>query len=155
MATRGLDSRALGGVKVGAIGPATAAALELRGINPDRVSQRIRLRGYGRSLSDVDLNKARVLLPRSEIGRDELATGLARLGALVDDLPVYRTVMPQESRTKALKALNDGTIDIVTFTSSSTVANLVDMLDGNSGLLDDLTIACIGSITTSKAKSWA
>ena len=152
MATLGLDSRALGGVKVGAIGPATAAALELRGINPDRVPGEFVSEAMVEALSDVDLNKARVLLPRSEIARDELATGLARLGALVEDLPVYRTVTPQESRAKALKALNDGTIDIVTFTSSSTVANLVDMLDGNAGLLDDLTIACIGPITTNKAK---
>ena len=152
MATLGLDSRALGGVKVGAIGPATAAALELRGINPDRVPGEFVSEAMVEALSDVDLNKARVLLPRSEIARDELATGLARLGALVEDLPVYRTVTPQESRSKALKALNDGTIDIVTFTSSSTVANLVDMLDGNAGLLDDLTIACIGPITTNKAK---
>ena len=152
MAALGLDSRALGGVKVGAIGPATAAALELRGINPDRVPGEFVSEAMVEALSDVDLNKARVLLPRSEIARDELATGLARLGALVEDLPVYRTVTPQESRAKALKALNDGTIDIVTFTSSSTVANLVDMLDGNAGLLDDLTIACIGPITTNKAK---
>ena len=146
------DSRAFGGTNVGAIGPATASALEQHGIRADFVPAEYVSEAIVEALEALDIKGARVLLPRADIGRDELAKGLTRLGAQVEDLAVYRTIMPEDSREKARELLNDGPMDVATFTSSSTVINLLNLLDGDSSILRRVPIACIGPITASKAK---
>ena len=152
MGVLGGDSRAFGGVKVAAIGPATAAALAQRGIMADFVPDKYVSEAIVQHMESVDLKGARVLLPRADIGREELAEGLARLEAQVEQVCVYRTVMPQDSRGKAVCLLRDGNIDMVTFTSSSTVRNLLDLLDGDRLLLQGVKIACIGPITARTAQ---
>ena len=147
-----LDSRAFGGVRVGAIGPATGAALAQRGIRADFVPPRYVSEAMVEAMGDLEMEGRRVLLPRADIGRDELAEGLARLGAEVEPLPVYRTVVPQDSRDRAQVLLKDGNIDLVTFTSSSTVLNLLGLLDGNGSIPQGALVACIGPITASTAR---
>ena len=93
----------------------------------------------------------RVLLPAADIGRDELATGLSRRGAKVDRLAAYRNLPVADGAQRAGKAFADG-VDIVTFTSSSTVQNLVDMLDGDRAPLEACFIACIGPVTGGTAR---
>ena len=146
------DSRSLAGIKVGAIGPATAMALEQHGIKADFVPPQYLSEAIVQGMETQDLKGARVLLPRADIGTDCLAEGLTRLGAEVEQVPVYRTVMPQDSSEKAKELLSGGTIDLVTFTSSSTVVNLLNLLDGNSSLLSTPLIACIGPVTASTAR---
>ena len=146
------DSRAFGGIKVGAIGPATAACLAQYGIRADFVPPEYVSEALVQSMEAFELKGDRVLLPRSDIGRDELADGLAHLGAQVEQLSVYRTVVPEDSRQKARELLAHGNVDLVTFTSSSTVHNLVDLLDGESSLLDGALVACIGPITARAAE---
>jgi uroporphyrinogen III methyltransferase/synthase len=70
----------------------------------------------------------RVLVPRAEAARPELVEGLSALGAEVDEVTLYRAAVPSEAPAEALAALRDGGIDIVTFTSSSTVRNLAALL---------------------------
>ena len=152
MGILGGDSRVFGGVKVAAIGPATAAALAQHGIMADFVPDKYVSEAIVQHMESADLKGARVLLPRADIGREELAEGLARLGAEVEQVWVYRTVMPQDSRGKALCLLRDGNIDMVTFTSSSTVRNLLDLLDGDTLLLQGVRIACIGPVTARTAQ---
>ena len=146
------DSRVFGGVKVGAIGPATAAALAQYGIVADFVPPQYVSEAIVQAMEMLDLKGARVLLPRADIGRDELADGLARLGAQVEQLSVYRTFMPEDSRERARDLLRDGNIDLVTFTSSSTVRNLLNLLDDDSSLLGGTLVACIGPITARTAQ---
>ena len=148
----GGDSRALGGVKVAAIGPATSAALLQHGISTDFVPLEYLSEAVVQGMKDFNLRGRRVLLPRADIGGDELPEGLARLGAEVDQVPAYRTVVPGDSREKAVELLTGGTIDLVTFTSSSTVVNLLGLLDGNGSLLTGPLIACIGPVTAEKAR---
>ena len=124
-------------MKVGAIGPATGKALEKQGIRADLMPTEYVAEALVQAMDAHYLTGAKVLLPRADIGRHDLAEGLAELGARVQQLPVYRTVMPQESRELALDLLKDGGIDLVTFTSSSTVNNLLDLLNGDGGLLGD------------------
>ena len=148
---QGLDTRALGGVKVGAIGPATADALALRGIAADFVPTRPISEVVVQELSSFDWTGVPVLLPVADIGRDALATGLTQAGALVDRIDAYRTVPTTGVDAKARKALSQG-MDAVTFTSSSTVRNLVEMLNGDRAALDATSIACIGPTTAATAR---
>ena len=147
----GRDARHFGPVTVGAIGPATAAALASRGIKADfvpsrPVSETILLELSGRRWQGV-----RVLLPAADIGRDELESGLSRWGAIVDRLAAYRNRPVPDAARRAKDAFSGG-VDIVTFTSSSTVRNLVDMLDGDRTALEQSFIACIGPVTAKTAR---
>ena len=143
----GKDARALGGLKVGVIGPATAKALALRGISADLLPSEFASEALVRALEEHDLKDTGVLLPRADIAGDELTEGLTGMGARVDSIAAYRTVPVPESKELARTLLESGSIDLVTFTSSSTVGNLLGLLDGDSYLLNGVQIACIGPVT--------
>ena len=147
---QGRDSRAFGAVRVGAIGPATAAALGQRGIRPDFTPSRSVSSAALEELAAYQWDGVSVLLPAADIGRDELADGLSRLGANVERVTAYRTITPPDAAQRARDAFADG-VDIVTFTSSSTVRNLLSLLDGKEALSDSL-IACIGPVTSGTAR---
>ena len=153
--SQGRDARAFGTALVGAIGPATAAALERRGIRPDFVPSRSVSSAALEGLSAYNWAGVFVLLPAADIGRDELADGLSRLGAEVDRVTAYRTVTPPDAAQRAREAFAEG-IDIVTFTSSSTVRNLLSLLEQDGGpgrhALADSLIACIGPVTAGTAR---
>ena len=152
MGALNLDSRAFGGVKVGAIGPSTAATLAQRGIVADMVPPEYVSEAIVQAMQKKDLKGARILLPRADIGREVLAGGLASLGAQVEQLPIYRTTVPEGSGDKARGLLGNGNIELVTFTSSSTVVNLLSLLDGDVKLLTNVLVACIGPITARTAQ---
>ena len=79
-----------------------------------------------------------------------MADGLSQLGADVERVTAYRTVTPPDAAQRARDAFTEG-IDIVTFTSSSTVRNLLSLLDGKEALSGSL-IACIGPVTSATAR---
>ena len=149
------DARAFGTARVGAIGPATAAALERRGIRPDFTPSRSVSSAALEELATFDWSDVSVLLPAADIGRDELAEGLSRLGASVERVTAYRTITPPDAVQRARDAFSDG-IDIVTFTSSSTVRNLLALLEEDNGpgrnALTGSLIACIGPVTGGTAR---
>lgn len=148
----GLDARAFGNVKIAAVGPATARALEAIGLTADIVPENFdaeSLLEKFRSLKDAP---KRVLFPRSEIGREALVEGLTKIGATVDPVTAYRTVMSDSSIEEARTAYEEG-IDITTFTSSSSVENLVKILDGDVSAINRTVVACIGPITAETAKA--
>ena len=147
------DARAFAGVKICAIGPATAQALRARGLEPDFIPERYSTEGLLRSLGHDLMRNARVLVPRSDLAPEELVAGLAEGGAIVDQVPAYRTAAPEGAQEKARLLLTRGQVDIATFTSSSTVQNLVSLLgDGAPSLLQKVTIACIGQVTARTAQ---
>jgi uroporphyrinogen-III synthase len=151
---QGKDARAFGVARVGAIGPATTAALERRGIRPDFTPSRSVSSAALEELSVFEWNGVSVLLPAADIGHDELADGLSRLGAQVERVTAYRTVTPPDAAQRAREAFDEG-IDIVTFTSSSTVRNLLSLLDSDGGngrdALSGVLVACIGPVTSGTA----
>ncbi len=147
----GLDSRALHGTRVAAIGPTTASDLEQRGIKPDFVPDRAVSEALAEGLIDQGVQGGRVLLPRADAGREVLARSLREAGAAVDDVPVYRTVAPSGLDDR-LDDILDGGIDAATFTSSSTVRNLVRLLDGGLDRLSGVLVACIGPVTAATAR---
>lgn len=146
----GVDARALHGVSIGAIGPATANSLRQCGIKADFMPQSFVAESIVEGLKAHDLNGKRILLPRADIARPALNHGLTALGASVNDVPVYHTTTVQDSADRARSILQDG-IDVATFTSSSTVRSLHDLLNGNTDALQGVTIACIGPITAQTA----
>ena len=145
------DARAFGGVKVGAIGPATGAALERRGIITDFVPETSVSEAVVMELAGRDWTGVPVLLPSADIGRDALARGLKKLGAKVEQVVAYRTVTPPGVSDLTRRVIDQG-VDVVTFTSSSTARNLMEALDGDGGILNSSLIACIGPTTAATAK---
>lgn len=154
LAERSLDARAFGSAKIAAIGPATATALSQRGITADLVPTEYVAEAVLEALCPhVSLGDS-VLIPRAESARPALVDGLRAAGVTVDEVPLYRAAVPAEAPPEALAALREGRIDIVTFTASSTVRNLVTLLGNTSPLTREghPLIACIGPITAKTAE---
>ena len=149
----GRDSRSLHGVSVATIGPATAGAIGECGIVADLVPETATSKGLADALSKEDIRGSRVLLPRADIATPDLPERLVALGADVTQVTAYRTVIPAESRDRAAEAVQAG-IDVATFTSSSTVRNLLGMLENGLDSLAGAKIACIGPTTASTAGSF-
>ena len=138
------------GVQVAAIGPATRRRLSGRGVIADFMPASFVAESALAELKSFDLSGKCILLPQAELARDVLRQGLGESGAIVNSIPVYRTLTPPDTADRLGEILSEG-IDIFTFTSSSTVTNLVELLDGNTDELKDATIACIGPITADRA----
>lgn len=155
LAPAGRDARALATLKVAAIGPGTAAALERRGISADLVPERFVAESLLAAFPDPAPPKdsepgasARVLVARAEQARDVLPEGLRDRGYGVDVLAVYRTVRAVPGPDQ-LEIVRDGKVDAVTFTSSSTVTGFCDLV----GPLPDPQplVVSIGPITSGTA----
>jgi uroporphyrinogen III methyltransferase/synthase len=151
----GIDARAFVGVSVAAIGPATSASVqELLSIRPDLVPAEFVSEAVVEEFRNRGVKGKRVLVVRSDIGRDVLANGLKDIGAKVVEVVGYETKSPADSAAQARRAFSveEGGIDIVTFTSSSSVENLVKLLERDSKLIDNAITACMGPVTAGRAK---
>jgi uroporphyrinogen III methyltransferase/synthase len=150
LASAGLDARALGRVRVAAIGPGTAAAFAAHGIEPDLVPERFVAEALVEAFPDPEAPGDRVLLARAEVARDVLPEGLEARGYSVEVLPVYRTARA-EPDADALDRVRTGTVDAITFTSSSTVTGFCDLV----GAVPDPqpTVVSIGPVTSDAARA--
>jgi uroporphyrinogen III methyltransferase/synthase len=149
----GLDVRAFKGIKVAAIGPATAEALEKHGLKPDMVPREYKAEAVLEGLSGENLKGKRFLIPRAMVARDVLPDTLREWGVEVDVVPAYQTVLPSAMSADIMERLRAGGIDCVTFTSSSTVSNFFSLFDRDEILarLRGVAIASIGPITSQTA----
>jgi uroporphyrinogen-III synthase len=153
-----LTKKQLKHLKVAAIGPATSKAIEKRGTKVDVVPEEYIAESVVESLRDRVAGK-RVLLARARVARDVIPRELRSLGALVDVVEAYETVIPESSRTKLRTILKDAKRrpHVITFTSSSTVRNFVALLGKNMSrrrprkpsAFDDVRFASIGPVTSS------
>src|SRR5690606_13968667 len=152
LALVGADSRRLGRVQVGAIGPRTASALDAYGIKADLVAKEFVGEGLASALLDAGAN-GKVLLPRALEARDELPNALRAAGLVVDVVPAYETKPIPASRSLSLRALFEaGEVDTVMFTSSSMVSATVAALGPDAvQLLAGAHVASIGPITSKTA----
>ena len=146
-----LDTRALNGLKIGAIGPATAKVLATRGIIPDYLPDVYTSQGFITGLSSWDVAGQRFLLPRADIADRGLTEGIVQLGAKVHEVVVYRSVPALGAASQAKQMLLSGEIDVITFTSSSTVSNLVAALGEERPVINSAKVACIGPKTAGTA----
>ena len=147
------DVRALHHIRTAAIGPATAAELLARGLNSDIVPESYRAESVVEAFKGIGIDGHRVLLPRAEQARPVLPVELTKMGARVDEITVYRTVPVTENAEQLLEVLRSGGIDLVTFTSSSTVSNFKGLLPEPEfkDLMRPVTVASIGPITSETA----
>ena len=153
LGTNGVNLGALRRYRVAAIGPATAEALKELGIVPQVVPDEYRAEGLLEHLRAHIRPGERVLLPRAAETRDLLVKELGRLGADVAEVSAYQTVAVREGAPVLRRALESGTVDVVTFTSSSTVRHFVAMFAPGeaAALLRTIVVACIGPVTAAAA----
>jgi uroporphyrinogen III methyltransferase / synthase len=144
-------------IKCCAIGPETAKQLQARGVRVDVMPTEYRAEAVVQALSGFPLQGARVLLPRAAVARDVLPQALTARGAQVEVVEAYRTVLPSDVLEPTVRQLfAQRQIDVVTFTSSSTVTNFAALTRETdlSGLLRDVVVACIGPITAESVRSY-
>ncbi len=150
---KGLDARALGGARICAIGPATAERLRTFGLRTDILPDSYRAESIVAAFGKEDVGGCRILLPRAEKARPILPVELTRMGAEVDEVTAYRTRAVEAAQGLLLESLEQGSVDMVTFTSSSTVTNFRSLLpdEGVKTLMEGVAVASIGPITTETA----
>lgn len=143
----GKDSRALCGVKIAAIGSATAEALKGYGITADLIPSAYKAEELADALAEDTKAGDKLLLARAKVARNVLPERLRALGAQVDVVAAYETVTDCQNKEELLEALESGEASVVTFTSSSTVTNLLDVLGDKKDLLNKVALAAIGPVT--------
>lgn len=166
-----LAADALGHLRVAAIGPATKKAIEQRGVKVNIVPKEYVAESVVRSLKNKVKGK-RVLLVRAKVARDVIPRELRKAGAHVDVVEAYQTVVPKSSRARLKAALKDPKKrpHVVTFTSSSTVKNFIQLLGSRSALLgvpavrgrgrprhiefDRILMASIGPVTSATLREF-
>jgi len=171
MASLRLAANTLDHLRVAAIGPATKKAIEQRGVRVDLVPKEYVAESVVRSLKNKVKGK-RVLLVRAKVARDVIPRELRKAGAQVDVVEAYETVVPQSSRVRLRALLKNSRRrpQVITFTSSSTVKNFVQLL--GSGLaprrlpavrgrgrprhtaLDGILMASIGPVTSATLREF-
>lgn len=143
----GKDSRALCGIKIAAIGSATADALKGYGITADLIPSAYKAEELADALAENTKAGDKLLLARAKVARNVLPERLRALGAQVDVVTAYETVADCQNKEELLEALESGEASLVTFTSSSTVTNLLDVLGDKKDLLNKVALAAIGPVT--------
>ena len=153
-----MDVRSLGGPKIAVVGRATARKLREYSLKVDLIPEKFTGEGLAKALIETGVGRgSSILLPRAEKAREVLPQMLSQAGARVTVAPVYRNVPPQGRKDELRQRLEEGSIDLVTFTSSSTVDNFLTMVDADSEqelhrLLDPVRIAVIGPITAATVR---
>ena len=144
----GRDVRWLKGPKIGAIGPKTAEALQCLGVRVDFVPREFVAEAVVREFPD-DPRAKRILIPRAKEAREVIPEKLRELGADVDVVTSYKTEAEESDVARVRELLDSGEIDIITFTSSSTVKMFADRIPK---VPEGVIIACIGPITAQTAE---
>lgn len=153
LAQSNLDARQLAGVKIAAIGSATAQALKNHGITADLVPSAFKAEELAAALGSEIAVGDKILLARAQQAREVLPENLRALGASVDVITAYATAAVLDNKDELLEALHNGEVDVITFTSSSTVTNLLAALSADSALIKNITLAAIGPITADTCRS--
>lgn len=151
---KGKDARALGHLKIGAIGPVTAKELHHYGLSADCVPKKYKAEDLLEEMKHQVKAGDSILIPRAKEARSILPEGLIEVGANVKVVEAYQTVPDGENKEKLISLLEKKEVDIITFTSSSTVHNLIKQIDGRIELLDGVSLACIGPITAATCRDY-
>jgi uroporphyrinogen III methyltransferase/synthase len=155
LAEWGVSPDDFGGRRIAAIGPATADSLVARGVRVDVMPAGYVAESLVEALaSECDLRGARVLLPRAESAREALPEGLRARGAVVDVIPIYRTLPALGDGAALADEILAGRIDVVTFTASSTVRHFVESVGREAAASGRFGGAAIGPITAATAKEY-
>lgn len=148
------DGRDLRGLRIAVIGPATAQRLLDFGLRSDIVPRSYKAEAIVEEFGKQDIKGKKILLPRAKEARPILPAELKKMGAIVDEVAAYQTEAVYNNAGLLIKQLEEKRIDLITFTSSSTVKNFHALLPPEKfkTLLERVAIACIGPVTADTAR---
>ncbi len=152
--SKGYDVRKMHAIKTACIGPATAEKLRCFGLKSDIIPESYRAESVVDAFKNADVKDKSILIPKAEVARPVLPVELKKMGALITEVVAYRTVEVAENAEVLIDQLRSGSVDVVTFTSSSTVKNFAAVLPENeiADIMKNVKVACIGQITADTAK---
>jgi uroporphyrinogen III methyltransferase/synthase len=152
----GKDLRILKGVQICVIGPKTAEALEQYGLRADLIPAEFKAEGVLAALGGAEVKGRKFLIPRAKLAREIIPDKLRELGAVVTVAVAYENVKPIADAARVKKLFEEKKIAAVTFTSSSTVHNFVEILGLKEykTLMQGAVVACIGPITAKTAEEY-
>ncbi len=149
------DLRLLHKAKIAAIGEITAQEIESMGIIVDIVPDDFKAEGLIKIFKKENMADSKVLIARARVARDILPENLKKTGAQVDVVAVYETKKPPKTKTKLInKLLNEGKIDLITFTSSSTARNFFELIQDLKQIKNKPVFASIGPITAKTVREF-
>lgn len=140
--------------KIAVIGEKTKEVLVDMGERVDFVPEEYVAEGFiDEFLPHVNQGE-RILIPKGNLARDYISAALKEKGAIIDEIIIYETFMPDESRGKLVKMLSDESLDILTFTSPSTIDHFMKIVEENQlrDKLEHCIVACIGPVSKRKAE---
>ncbi|WP_066257963.1 uroporphyrinogen-III synthase [Neobacillus drentensis] len=142
--------------KIAVIGKKTGEVLTDMGLSPQFVPSAYVAETFVEEFIPLIGKGTRVLVPKGNLAREYIAISLTKAGAHVDEVVIYETYMPDESRIKLARMLADQQLDILTFTSPSTVDHFMAVvkeyrLDAH---LKNCIIGCIGPVTEKKLRAY-
>ena len=151
LARKGMESSLKGGCRLCVVGPKTAEMAMSHRMIPDLVPESFDGEGVVEAFRQVGVDGARILFPRADRARDVIPSGLKMLGADVSDPVLYLNRPPETLPPEVVDALENRKVDLITFSASSTVTNLAELLGGKERLcklLETVNIASIGPVTS-------
>ncbi len=144
----GLDCRALANIKVCAIGLATSKSIAKRGIKVDIVPSKATGEYLYDELKNIITKEDKILIPRAKNARDFLVNKLSKISN-VTEIITYESIIDDSKKDEAIKILDEGNLDYITFASSSTVKNFIKLVgEENKSKLSNTKIISIGKVTT-------
>jgi uroporphyrinogen III methyltransferase/synthase len=152
----GKDVRSLGHLKLACIGPVTKERLADYGIICDILPKTFQAESVVDAFAETNIQGKKILLPRAKVARSILPEELTKMGAILDEVTAYETILSTQGQETLISMLTDREVDAVTFTSSSTVSNFMSLLESRDAkaLLQDVIVASIGPITSNTIRSF-
>lgn len=144
------DARDLGGARIAVIGNGTAKKVREYHYAVDLIPEEFVAESLLKSFKELDVEHLRILLPRAAGAREMLAVELEKLGAIVDDVPVYQTVPETEDLAGGIKRFREEGADLISFTSASTASHFMAL---GLPLPEGLKTASIGPVTSAAMRS--
>ncbi|MCM3572082.1 uroporphyrinogen-III synthase [Mesobacillus subterraneus] len=140
--------------KIAVIGEKTKEVLEDMGETVDFVPDEYVAEGFVDEFLPHVNHGERILIPKGNLARDYISAALKEKGAIADEIIIYETFMPDESRGKLVKMLSEESLDILTFTSPSTIDHFMKIVEENQlrDKLEHCIVACIGPVSKRKAE---
>ncbi len=142
--------------KIAAIGEKTAQALVEKGLKVDFIPAKYVAEEFVVEFSPLMKDGTKVLIPKGNLARDYISTRLSKVGARVDEIIIYETFFPDESKAKLAQMLKEKKLDIIPFTSPSTVDHFMEVVkeEGLSDRVHACIFACIGPVAQKRAESF-
>jgi uroporphyrinogen-III synthase len=142
--------------KIAVIGEKTRQVLGKFGTAADFTPGHYVAEDFVHEFSPLIPSGARILIPKGNLAREYIASSLKKQGKIVDEIVIYETYLPESSTTKLIDMLKNGKLDILTFTSPSTIDHFMEIVKENrlQYKLDSCVVGCIGPVSKRKAEEW-